>query len=618
MWWWDSDNHMLITHTIHLKEAHNQLQLRGFFETLSKGTERGMDHNCFAFPLRDGAWAVRRYSTGIQEHPSWDQDPNGWTKCFFNRVPSFEAACRSFEGLEDPSGGFNFRDAIAAKEATNLLGANLMIPDRYLGRKCRLKQHKDGRVIIELDADSNDRGDEMTSWLQKKGSWIKMHNISLPDPTEPDVGNYDDTVRHLVTESGEDYGWVLKSDEEWKHEPLAHTRIALTSIGVSQKDSQMILGSAIFRCWTVVNKPFQDEYPGNREWNRNAAQFRFKPTQSTEGLKTTHWDMILNHVGASLDDAVSQSAWAKANGLKRGADYLRCWIASLFQRPLAILPYLFLYGPQNSGKSILHEALSLLLTKGYKKAEQALISGSGFNGELEGAILCVVEEIDLSKAKQAYNRIKDWVTARELSIHAKGKTPFHIPNSTHWIQVANDHSYCPIFPGDTRITTCYVPELDPLTLIPKGKLMRALEDEASDFLATVLRLEIPESNDRLSVPVMTTEDKGVMEQMNQTPLDMFIAEKTKPVEGYRIKFSEFFDQLQKWVDPDDVVKHTKIFVSKNIPPQYPKGRSTKDAQLYIGNIAWIDEVVEEQSSKYVFRSPFLRLMEIKPEAEVSQ
>ena len=57
-------------------------------------------------------------------------------------------------------------------------------------------------------------------------------------------------------------------------------------------------------------------------------------------------------------------------GVLTGADYLKCWIAALFQEPMEPLPYLFLYSQeQNTGKSILHEALSLLLTRGVVRAE---------------------------------------------------------------------------------------------------------------------------------------------------------------------------------------------------------------------------------------------------------
>ena len=65
-----------------------------------------------------------------------------------------------------------------------------------------------------------------------------------------------------------------------------------------------------------------------------------------------HWDMIFQHVGRGLDEAVAADPWCRANGVNNGATYLLYWAASLFQRPHQKLPYLFLFGPQNAGKSL--------------------------------------------------------------------------------------------------------------------------------------------------------------------------------------------------------------------------------------------------------------------------
>ncbi len=614
LWWWDSDNHLLVTHTVHLQEAYNELCLRGFFKTISTGKERGTDYNCFAFPMRNGAWSIRRYGLGVEEHPYWDQDSSGWTTCYLNRIPTFDAACRSFGGLEDPTGGYIFRDGESARQAALLFGVTVKMGIPQMGRRCKLKQHKDGRLVVEVDHDAMDRSDEMGSWLQKKGIWTKIYNTSIPDPTEPEITAYDDTVRHLVTMSGEDSGWVIRSGSEWKSEPLQHVRIALTSLGLPPKDVNSILGSSIFRCWTITNKPFQPEYPGNREWNRNAAQFRYKPTQSKENLKTPHWNMILNHCGEGLTSSIESDAWCQQNGITRGEDYLRCWIAKLFQDPLVPLPYLFFYGPQNSGKSIFHEALSLLLTKGYVRADRALTDQTGFNGELAGAIICVVEETDIGRSKVASNRIKDWVTAREISIRPLYQSPYHIPNSTHWIQVSNDHSACPILPGDTRITMCYVPGLD--SEIPKGVMLTSLEKEAPDFISSIMNLEVPESPVRLGIPVITTEDKQAVQLLNRSPLETFINEKCRFEEGRWIKFSDFYEELQQWLDPEDFQKHSKIYVGRHIPPQFPKGRSRSSAQWYLGNICWINEEFDEPSGgRYVLHGDFLDIVAKNPLVE---
>lgn len=601
VWWWDQDHHMLVTHTFWLKQAHEALGLRGIFMTISEGTEKGTDYNCFAFPLRKGAWVVRRYSPGCSEADSWNQDGAGWTRCYLNRDPDLATASRAFGGIEDTKGGYVFREAGQAIKAAQLIGVDIEVAPGLESRETTLKQHKDNRLIVEIERKNTDTQDLAPHFLAKGTKpWTRIYNSKITTPAEPEVGNFDDLVRHLVTNE-EDSGWVLKSDGKWRYEPISHIRVALGSLGLSPKDISGILGTSVFKAWKLVNKPFQPEYPGDREWNRNAAQLRFAPSSGNK-LKFDSWRKILQHCGEGLDYAVQNNGWCRANGILTGADYLKCWIASIFQEPLEPLPYLFFYGPQDSGKSIFHEALSLLLTKGYIRADAALQSQSGFNAELEGAVVCVIEEVDLRANKTAYNKIKDWVTTRELLVHPKGGTPYHVPNTTKWIQCANDHRYCPVFPGDTRITMSFVDAIDPLELIPKKKLIQMLEKEAPDFLAEIMNLEIPTSNDRMNVPMLRTDDKETAEQINKTQLEVFLEEYCKYVPGAKIKFSDLFGRFIQWTDEEEM--WTKIRFGKDLPPMYPKARIRKTGQMYVGNIAFKDSDAEP-TSKLIVKDGYL-------------
>ncbi len=78
---------------------------------------------------------------------------------------------------------------------------------RLTKRKTKLKQHKDGRLYAELEHVDHDQTDKMQGWLPKNHKWMKLFRTTLNTPEEPEVGNYDDLVRHLITESSEDYGW---------------------------------------------------------------------------------------------------------------------------------------------------------------------------------------------------------------------------------------------------------------------------------------------------------------------------------------------------------------------------------------------------------------------------
>jgi hypothetical protein len=605
-WEWQADSHRLVTHTSALKLAHEDLELKGIYSTKSDGKDFGTDKNCFAFPLKRGAWAVRRFGMGIDEHASWQQDGQGWTRCYFNREPDFNTACRVHDGLEDSKGDFQFMFAEDAQKSLVSLGASIEVPNCIIGRKTIVKKHKDGsRVIVEIEADySKDDAGKMKGWLPDKKVWRRIYNAQIETQNlDCEIGNYDDVVRHLVTEQGDDFGWVIFSDDIWRSEPLAHIKVALESLQFTVQDIKVVLGSSIFKCWTLVNRPFADEYPGDRKWNRNSAQIKYPPAKKDRDERSyPSWLKILNHCGKSLDATIEMNPWCKINGVLNGGDYLKCWIAALFQKPSEPLPYLFFHGPQNSGKSIFHEALSELMTSGVVRADTALLSKDRFNGELINAVLCVVEETNLQESKSSYNKIKDWVTSRILPVHVKFQTPYQIPNTTHWVQCANDHMYCPIFPGDTRITMCFVDSLDPLEMIDKKTLITKLISEAPDFLAEILELEIPQSSDRLAIPVIATDEKAVLAQNQRTPFDDFKETCLYYMPGVLTKFSDVWDLFyNKTLDGAARADYSKNTFHRLMPPKYPKGRVRGSSDIFFGNLSLTppDTKIPQSAQRYV-------------------
>ena len=52
---------------------------------------------------------------------------------------------------------------------------------------------------------------------------------------------------------------------------------------------------------------------------------------------------------------------------------------------------------------------------------------------MEGHALCAVEETNLANYKEAYIRIKSWVTSHRMQITYKHGTSFTTDNYTHWI-----------------------------------------------------------------------------------------------------------------------------------------------------------------------------------------
>lgn len=594
--WWDQDHHMLVTHTVYLQEAHQALQLRGVFKTNAKGENYGSDHNCFAYPLKRGGWVVRRYTPGVAEESTWDQDGKGWTRSYLNRESDLPTACRAYGGKENKSGGFVFREGEVAAKAALMLGIDLKLPLWASNRETVLKPHKENKILASFTKVKDvDRSDDIPEWLAEGKVWQRIFDGNAAPQAAPEVGNFDDAIRHILSSGNTDLGWVVRSEREWIEEPKGNIKDFLSG-QMKLKPGQVIeiLGSAVARPWKVVCRPFEEEYPRSsvgREWNRKAPQLRYKPN-TNENLNYPTWLKILDHCGKSLDEPVKKHAWCKSNGILKGSDYLKLWTASLFQEPLQPLPYLFFYGPQDSGKSIFHESINeCLITSGVVRADNALINSSGFNAELEHAVLCVIEETDMSKSPTAYNRIKDWVTARMFPIHPKNKTPYDVINSTHWVHTANNYKACPIMGGDTRITMCFVGELGEFDKMPKKQMLMKLEKEAPDYIAALLNLEIPDSNDRLNVPVISTEEKAQAQQATMNMLEEFLAEKCHFVPGTMILFSEFYDLFFAWLAQSGEGQNwTKIKTGRELPPQYPKGRNTwpgmPGIHIVIGNLSF--------------------------------
>lgn len=615
---WVPDYHLLQTHTAMLQtlmdEHGKELGLKGFFQTNSKGKDLGQP-NCFLFPLDDGAWKVYRFSQGINETTTWEQDNAGWTTCYFNHAPNLKIAARAMGGIEDAEkGGFLFSTVADAQSAAKALGRDLPIPERGYGdREVTLKAHKDGRLVAQVARREGDEGMKDKGWAAKKGYWTQVFETKA-DQRNGDLSSldFDNSIRALKSASSERAGWVVADHAgEWVRCATTEARLKLLALGHSKNEADIVLGLAGEKNWKLVNLPFQPEYPGDRQWNMDAAQYRFQPAQlgDEEAPFHPHWDMILKHCGQDLDEPLKELEWARGANIKSGAEYLRMWAACMLREPYEKLPYLFFYGEQNSGKSIFHEALSLLMTKGVAAADRALTNSNDFNGELSNAVLAYIEEKDIAKSAGAYNKLKDWVTSPTIWIRKMRTDAYSQANTLHFVQCANERDALTIKPKDTRIVVMFVPSLDQGQEIPKTVLIDRLQAEAPHFMRTLVDLTLPPMLGRLRLPVVSTENKQRAEDSARTPLEVFLDEQCHEVPGEMMPFSEFFERYKAWLDEEDLEDKGKwvwkAHVSKHMPSKYPFGVYHSN-QRYVGNLSFEEKAPKPDAQPIVLKDGKLK------------
>jgi hypothetical protein len=597
---WIADHHLVHTHTkalkiIHEKWAEDGHPMKGFFETLSGGSDLGKP-NCFAIPGPKGSWLVYRFGKGTPEHKLWSQDDVGWTWTKFNWQPKLRQACLAYGGRENEKGGFVFASSDLAQNAVKAIGAKLLLPEgnKYEGRETMLRRHKDGRLICEVAKWEGDAG--FDDWLEKKDFWKIICNINTNlVEEERDYSEFDSLTRSVRTPANSDAGWMLRTGGVWVRSPASNVVRVLKAVSPSC-DENKIMGTAILNQWTLVNMPFHEEHPGGRLWNLGAAQFKYKPADTDEP-KHPYWDRILNHLGSDLDSAIKETTWCRKWAIYTGKDYLTAWIACMFREPFEPLPYLFFYGPQNSGKSVLHEAIALLVTGGIVKADTAITSQGDFNGELANGVLAVIDEKNIARAGAAvYNKLKEWVTSLNISIHRKGMEVFQQRNSLHFIQLANERDACPVIPGDTRIVCASVEPL--IEEIPKRLLLKKCEEEATHFMKTLMTVPMPESLTRLRLPVIETGTKETLMEMHRSPLEGFIKEHCFVRDGRHITLKDFYDRFQSTLSAYEKTVWSKGKIRQNLPELFPVGNYSGN-KVCIGNMSFEDTSVPENGPKFI-------------------
>ena len=186
--------------------------------------------------------------------------------------------------------------------------------------------------------------------------------------------------------------------------------------------------------------------------------------------------------------------------------------------------------------------------------------------------------------KGAFSKLKDWVMSEWLLIRQMRTDAYSILNTLHFIQVANDPSYCPIFPGDTRITMIFVPPLGPKT-IARDYMRDFLKKEAPHFLLTLLNVKLPSPRAgcgcRSSRPTRSSAPSSRIARRwkPSLPTDTF------PIAGARIAFAEFYERFYDSLSADEQQHWNKRKVSRELPHRShrrPHQKHQVDRQSLLG------------------------------------
>ena len=586
---WNEEHNTAQTHTFALKILHEKMKnegtpIKGIFHTVSGGSDPSQP-NCYITAKANGVFKVARYGNAATEHPTWfSKEEDTWT--FFNQQTDPMTVLCQYALTHDMSSAT--LDAEAFDEALEVLGIEFSHP----GKQVKVVYDSAANSLVASVRYKED--DPIPPGWTKVG---KKMTARLPIDGAPDTRatNYleeiDDQARFMIQPNSEPYGWYHNSSGRgWIKYPASGNIVRLLSQQFGKTALDEVLAMMQNHPWLLANEPFGPEELPDREWNVGAARFKCEPADKPG--PHIHFDKVLDHLGKGLDLAVANCDWAGEWGLESGADYLRYWVASAVKYPFEPLPYLFFFGQQGCGKSIFIEILDMLFPNAVMDVATAMKSEAGFNAEVFRKVFCVIEEANLAEGRQAracYERVKEWTTAKKVSVHEKGKTPYMQRNTMKFIHNSNTINAIQIDRDDTRVVAVDVPKLhEP---IPKSILLDKIEEEAPYILRTLLTTQIPPALERFRVPHLNTVAKMELGEINMSPVQKFAQTILQPCPGNIIQFTEFSTKFDEWA-----VKHRANPMGRNaISSELRKmedllvlGKHGKQNRVVLGNVKFKD------------------------------
>ena len=146
------------------------------------------------------------------------------------------------------------------------------------------------------------------------------------------------------------------------------------------------------------------------------------------------------------------------NGNEETYQYVRRWLAYLFQHPDVVHTALVLCGSQGVGKNSFVEPLGVLLGSHYTPLSSISELVSNFNYHLKNAVLIHANEALWGGNKKELGAVKAMITERTCLIEGKGKDRITVRNFKHVILSSNEDWPVHLDPDDRRFLVIRVSE----------------------------------------------------------------------------------------------------------------------------------------------------------------
>lgn len=170
------------------------------------------------------------------------------------------------------------------------------------------------------------------------------------------------------------------------------------------------------------------------------------------------------------------------NGDKEIYEYLRKWLAMVFQYPTKVHTAIVLRGPQGTGKNTFVNPLGTLLGSHYAPLSSISELVSNFNYHLKHAVLIHANEALWGGNKKELGTVKAMITEETCVIEGKGKDRIVVPNFKHIILSSNEDWPVSLDPDDRRFLVLEVSDKHKEDLAYFQAIKRELDNSGLEAL----------------------------------------------------------------------------------------------------------------------------------------